>query len=90
LPEFEAELAKEFDASGGRPLMSFAVRRRIRVQAKSAGFGITEIMLLIQVLTLLWTYYKQRQEKDPDYRASASPETAASLDEALAIALDTL
>lgn len=76
-PKFRDRLAVEFDAcaaTGKAPKrMPRSVRRAMRKHVGAdAGFGIAELLLLMQALWLLWQMWQRYQASNPAYKARES------------------
>lgn len=77
-PRYRDRLAIEFDAcaaaSGGVPdrmplSVRFAMRKHV---GADAGFGMAELLLIMQALWLLWQVWQRYQASNPSFRAVTS------------------
>lgn len=70
--DYRPDLAEMFDQPG---MTFFKARQQARRMArKKAGFGIAEVLLLLQVISALWAAWERYKKSNPSFLATKSTE----------------
>jgi hypothetical protein len=67
MPSARQQLAKSFASRAPGTTFNNSLRKQFRRDAKEAGFGIAEILLIIQTLTLLWQIWELWKDREPGF-----------------------
>lgn len=87
LPALRDMAAEMFAAGEGsdRRIIPGTVRAKLHAQGVKFGFSMTEWLIIIQILALLWQLWQSQKAKDPQFspvgNLSVDADVAAAYDE---------